>query len=595
MLLLQSIRIDSFISAIILLVCVIQGVRAFSKRSAASVASSSLLKTRYYFARTSLQMSFAAASSSPVITNPERVQHVDKQYLPSNMKAERTKILVESVPQQQQEACVCYWMQRDVRVQDNWALCLAAHLASQRNLPLKVLYALTPPPPLAASNSTTTPPLVHLPWTKRHADFALGGLECVHRKLAKHNVPLHVVMAPSQNTVGATVFQQCCHAASVVVCDFTPIRQYREWLELQLAPLLKAQGIPLWQVDAHNIVPVWTAAPSRQVGARTLRPKIHNVYKQYMADFPVELKEQLAPCQASIKELPAFERAQYEKYLQLDESVAPVAWAVPGTKAAGVQLQTFIDKGLPQFDKLRNDPTLPNVCSNLSPWINHGQVSFQRVAHVIQTLNKHGNGTASFIEEGVVRRELSDNFLYYTPHHYDSLCGAAEWAQTSLREHASDTRNPCYTLYQLEHAHTYDDLWNAAQLQLTREGRMHGFLRMYWAKKILEWTADGPAVALQYAQHLNDKYALDGRDPNGFVGVGWSIMGIHDMGWKERPIFGKIRYMNYAGCKRKFKVAAFVAKYKGAAENAAKAGGTVAATGPPAKKQKTLDMFKTQK
>lgn len=118
-----------------------------------------------------------------------------------------------------------------------------------------------------------------------------------------------------------------------------------------------------------------------------------------------------------------------------------------------------------------------------------------------------------------------------------------------------------YSLEELEQGRTHDDLWNASQICMNREGKLHGFLRMYWAKKILEWTAS-PADALKYAIHLNDKYSLDGRDPNGYVGCMWSICGIHDMGWKEREIFGKIRYMNYAGCKRKFDVPEFVAKYK---------------------------------
>lgn len=550
-------------------------------------------------------MSAAASSSRITLTNPERVQHVDREYLPEGMRAERTKVLVDapfpSASSVAPPTSVYYWMQRDVRTQDNWALCLACHVASHLKLPLRVVYAMTPPPTTATS---TPPPLVDLPWTRRHADFSLGGLECVHQKLAKRNIPLHVVMAPSHASVGETtftsLFSQPETAASLVVCDFSPLRQYREWLELQLAPHLRTANIPLWQVDAHNIVPVWTAAPSRQVGARTLRPKIHNVYKQYMKDFPPELRDQVATMsQASVKELPPFDRASYETFLKLDESVPSAPWATPGTKAAGVQLQKFMNKGLAKFDALRNDPTLPDICSNLSPWINHGHVSFQRVAHEVQKLNKHGNGTASFIEEGVIRRELSDNYLYYTPNHYDSLLGAADWAQESLREHMNDPREPAYTLKELENAMTYDDLWNAAQLQLTKEGQMHGFLRMYWAKKILEWTAEGPAVALSWAQYLNDKYALDGRDPNGFVGVGWSIMGIHDMGWKERPIFGKIRYMNYAGCKRKFKVDAFVARYKGAAENAFKAAskqsGPTGADQQPKKKQKTLDAFARKK
>jgi deoxyribodipyrimidine photo-lyase len=150
------------------------------------------------------------------------------------------------------------------------------------------------------------------------------------------------------------------------------------------------------------------------------------------------------------------------------------------------------------------------------------------------------------------------------------LSTAAGWAQDTLSIHSTDPRQYLYTPHALEHAQTHDDLWNAAQLQLTVEGKLHGFLRMYWAKKILEWSPT-PAEALMVAQYLNDYYAIDGRCPNGFVGVGWSIMGIHDQGWKERDVFGKIRYMNYQGCQRKFKVADFVAKYPPAAKNAAQA------------------------
>merc|ERR1711939_1196976 len=177
----------------------------------------------------------------------------------------------------------------------------------------------------------------------------------------------------------------------------------------------------------------------------------------------------------------------------------------------------------------------------------------------------------------VVRRELADNFCHYNEH-YDSLAGAAQWAQDltptltlaitftlpqdSLAKHAKDPREYLYTQAQLDRGETHDELWNAAQLQMVQHGKMHGFLRMYWAKKILEWT-ESPEEALRIALYLNDRYSLDGRDPNGVVGVAWSVMGIHDMGWKERPVFGKIRYMNYSGCKRKFKVQEFEAKYSG--------------------------------
>ncbi|CAK9015387.1 unnamed protein product [Durusdinium trenchii] len=156
-------------------------------------------------------------------------------------------------------------------------------------------------------------------------------------------------------------------------------------------------------------------------------------------------------------------------------------------------------------------------------------------------------GCEAFIEESVVRRELSDNFCFYNDK-YDSLEGAAAWAQQTLKDHAKDKREHLYTMEELEGGKTHDDLWNASQQQMVQEGKMHGFLRMYWAKKILEWSPS-PKEALQRSIELNDRYELDGRDPNGYVGCMWSICGVHDMGWKERPVFGKIRFMNYAGCK----------------------------------------------
>ena len=538
----------------------------------------------------------SSSSSQLLLSNPPQVQHVSDTYLTnSTIRKERTKVLVDALPktssstsdaEKEKGRSIFYVMQRDVRTVDNWALALASHLATLYQLPLQVLYALPPPPPSTSSSSSDTlssslvlPDLVNLPMTARHADFVLGGLQCVHSELKELHIPLHIAMAPSHNQVGDTLYTQfqLQDTAAIVVCDMNPLRQYREWMELQLAPLLLQAQIPLWQVDAHNIVPVWTAAPSRQVGARTLRPKIHNVLQSYLQKYPkLEINQQLQQqklAAAAAADLPVFDRARYEHYLQLDTSVAPVtsSWAQPGSLAAQAQFERFLKEGLPKFDQLRNDPTQVNICSNLSPWINQGHISFQRLVVVLKKLNKYANGTAAFIEEGVIRRELSDNFVYYTPNDYDQLTAAAGWAQETLQEHASDPREYLYSCKELETAHTHDDLWNAAQFQLTREGKMHGFLRMYWAKKILEWTPS-PQVALKTAQYFNDKYALDGRDPNGFVGVGWSIMGIHDMGWAERNNgFGKIRYMNYAGCKRKFRVPLFVAKYKGAAENAAKA------------------------
>uniref|UniRef100_A0A3B4XLX0 Deoxyribodipyrimidine photo-lyase n=1 Tax=Seriola lalandi dorsalis TaxID=1841481 RepID=A0A3B4XLX0_SERLL len=245
--------------------------------------------------------------------------------------------------------------------------------------------------------------------------------------------------------------------------------------------------------------------------------------------------------------------------LQVDRTVGEPEWATPGTKGGIAMLESFIDVRLKLFDTKRNDPNA-DALSHLSPWIRFGHLSAQRVALQVQHSGKKaGQSVSSFIEELVVRRELTDNFCFYNKK-YDSVEGASEWAQKTLEVHAEDNRPYLYTRQQLEEAKTHDKLWNAAQYQMVSEGKMHGFLRMYWAKKILEWTSS-PKEALSIALYLNDRYELDGQDPNGFVGCMWSICGIHDQGWRERAVFGKIRYMNYKGCTRKFDVAQFERKY----------------------------------
>ena len=520
----------------------------------------------------------------------EKVRHIPKEQLPDWMMPERTRILYENHQREDQidtttttkKNIVVYWMQRDVRTTDNWAWLLAVHWATRPTPPsatststtsttneVHVVYALPPPPPPPNTTSTTEtiPDLIHLPMTERHGKFLLGGLKCVHEELQKHDIPLHVVMTTNTTTnssssddepswnVGQSV-AELLHSigCTTLITDFSPLRHHREWKELQCCQAMASSPTStvtaFYQVDTHNVVPVWMASTYREYGARTIRPKINKQYQAYLQKFP-KWYDLLLPKSSTTKNVPPFQRLLYETYMKMDPSVPELSWAVPGTEAALRQVESFFETGLSKFDTLRNDPNHQHVCSNLSPWINHGHVSFQRITMAVKKYNKYANGTAAYLEEGIVRRELSDNYCYYDPYRYDQLTAAAEWAQETLQVHANDTREYIYTRSELEEGQTHDDLWNAAQLQAVRDGKMHGFLRMYWAKKILEWTSS-PDVALRTALYLNDKFNLDGRDPNGFVGVGWSIMGIHDMGWKEREVFGKIRFMNYAGCKRKY-------------------------------------------
>jgi deoxyribodipyrimidine photo-lyase len=246
--------------------------------------------------------------------------------------------------------------------------------------------------------------------------------------------------------------------------------------------------------------------------------------------------------------------------LKVDDKVKPVNWLKPGEGAAHKALKKFIDSKLDIYDDLRNDPNA-DALSNLSPYLHFGQISAQRVALIVSSLANHPSAE-SFLEELIVRRELSDNFCYRTPD-YDSFKGFPDWAKKTLNEHRKDEREFVYSLKEFERAETHEDLWNAAQKEMVNRGKMHGYMRMYWAKKILEWSSS-PEEALKIAIHLNDKYELDGRDPNGYTGCAWAIGGLHDRAWAERPVYGKIRYMNRNGAKRKFDIDKYISTHSSA-------------------------------
>lgn len=231
-----------------------------------------------------------------------------------------------------------------------------------------------------------------------------------------------------------------------------------------------------------------------------------------------------------------------------------------GPAEALIAAKQFCTTNLSQYDTKRNDPC-ENGQSGLSPYLHFGQLSAQRLARMVLKTNATEDITEPFLEELIVRRELSDNYCLYEEH-YDNIKGFSEWAQKTLNQHWDDKREYNYSLETLETGKTHETLWNCCQLDLVHSGKLHGFLRMYWAKKILEWTID-PETALKYAIILNDRYSIDGHDPNGYTGVAWSIGGVHDRAWGERPVFGKIRYMNEAGCRRKFDVNSYIARVLG--------------------------------
>jgi deoxyribodipyrimidine photo-lyase len=426
-------------------------------------------------------------------------------------------------------------MGRDQRADDNWALLHAAALAKAAGAPLLALFALPPDFP---------------PATARRAAFLLGGLAATEAVLRDHGIPL--VLAPGDPAVAVPAFLRRV-GAGVCVTDFDPLRPGRTAREAVAAA--PAWDGALLEVDAHNVVPAFVASGKREYAAATFRPKILKLLPEFLEPFP---------------DLPAFAAANLAGFapvdwdaartgLAVDPAVGPVADIAPGPEAAREALADFLAHRLPVYAERRNDPNA-GATSGLSPWFHCGHLAPQRAAlDALAAQKRTPAGAEAFLEELVVRRELADNYCLREPA-YDTFTALPAWAQKTLRAHAADPRPHVYTAREFETATTHSALWNAAETALVRQGRLHGYMRMYWAKKILEWSAT-PEAALDTALFLNDRYALDGNDPNGVAGVLWSVGGLHDRPWATRPVFGQIRYMNERGCRRKFDVDAYIARH----------------------------------
>lgn len=425
---------------------------------------------------------------------------------------------------------IVYWMQRDQRVRDNWALLYAQQTALEHNAPLVVIFNLVPD---------------FLEATWRQYYFMLEGLKEVEEELKKHNIPFIMLTGEPKTNIPSFLNDI---EAGMLVSDFNPLRMIRKWKR----GVYNETNIPYHEVDAHNIVPMWEASDKEEFAAYTIRPKINKLLDEYLEEFD------------SLKKMPEdkikIKNTKWNKLkglLKINFDVEPVEWLTPGETAAHKVLENFINNKFEEYDKERNNPN-KDAQSHLSPYFHFGQLAPQRAALAAFPITEpeYEESRKSFLEEMIIRRELSDNFCYYNKN-YDSHKGFHNWAQETFNQHKNDPRLYTYTLKQFENAETHEALWNAAQMEMVTRGKMHGYMRMYWAKKILEWTRS-PEEAMEIAIYLNDKYELDGRDPNGYAGIAWSIGGVHDRAWSERPIYGKIRYMNENGARRKFDVDSYI-------------------------------------
>ena len=429
---------------------------------------------------------------------------------------------------------VLYWMQASQRTRYNHALEYAIDQANGLNLPLVVGFGLMDDYPEANA---------------RHYSFMLEGLRDVAAGLKERGI-LFVVRRGSPGVVAVELGRQ----AALVVCDRGYLRHQRAWRD-HVADHVDRR---VMEVESDVIVPVEEASIKQEFGARTIRPRLHRQWPTYL----VELKERkLKHPSLRLKIAGDIDVSSPEKALALlkvDRSIPVSGYFTGGQVAAQVRLADFIKCKLNGYDEERNEPAKGHT-STLAAYLHFGQISALEMVLAIQAVPKIASADRdAFVEELGIRRELAMNFVYYCPN-YDRYDCLPAWAKKTLSEHRLDQRSPIYDVKQLEAAATHDPYWNAAQREMNVTGFMHNYMRMYWGKKVLEW-GRSPEESYEMLLHLNNKLFLCGRDGNSFASVAW-IFGLHDRAWGPvRPVFGKIRYMNAAGLKRKFDIEAYVKK-----------------------------------
>lgn len=428
---------------------------------------------------------------------------------------------------------VLYWMQNSQRAEFNHSLEFAVQKANELGKRLLVAFALTAQYP--ESNL-------------RHHRFMLEGLKETVNSLYRRKIKMVI-----QCGEPAEVINKLNRKASMLICDKCYLNQNKKWQ----SKVIKVSDCKAICVESNSIVPVEVVSDKAEYSARTIRPKIQKHLDDYLVDLrttPIE-KDSL---NISVKGTSIDNIDKILSSFTIDSSVEPVStFFKGGTREAKKKFKLFVKEKLNRYRDSRNQPQ-SNYVSHLSPYLHFGQISPVYLA--LELSNTSGISTKDkeeFLDEIIVRRELSINFIHYTTE-YDSFNCLPEWAKKTLTGHKGDERNHCYTRKQMENSDTHDRYWNAAMTEMKVTGYMHNYMRMYWGKKILEW-CNTPEYAYRTTLYLNNKYFLDGRDPNSYANVGW-IFGLHDQGWKERPVFGKVRYMSSSGLERKFDVEKYILK-----------------------------------
>lgn len=425
---------------------------------------------------------------------------------------------------------VLYWMQMYKRTTHNHALTFAIRKANELKLPLVVYEGLKYYYPWASDRIHT---FILEGVKDRRVQFECVGARYVFYLQKDHDSP--------KNTVALLAKDAACIVTDDFPCFIIPEHNRR---------IAARSSIPVFAVDSNGIIPI-AKFEKEEYAAYTIRPKIKKLLPDYLKAYredPIEIDGVRLEVDCPETDVTDESIAKLVAECDIDHSVPPSKVYRGGDVNAHIRLDKFVKAILPEYETARNKPDRDGS-SRLSAYLHFGFISPLEIALAVQNADAPDGPKEAYLEELIVRRELSFNLTLRNPY-YDSLAALPAWVQKTMREHADDERQFTYTLEQLENGETHDELWNAAQREMVATGEMHNYVRMLWGKNVLAWSPSYE-IAFETLVHLNNKYCLDGRDPNSYAGILWCF-GKHDRPWMERDVFGTIRYMTSGSTGKKF-------------------------------------------
>lgn len=436
---------------------------------------------------------------------------------------------------------VLYWIQTTMRAWDNPALNFAIEQANLLRLPLQVYQGLRSDYPWANDRIHT---------------FVLESVADLYADFGARGIPYAFYLESGSrdaSRAGPSPLVELANRAALVVTDFFPTFI----VPRQIRALRQKTETPVVAVDSCTLIPM--KALDREFStARAIRPRLLEALPHYLHPVPnpeLDVRRAIAlpfnPVLPDAGTIPGLVAG-----CAIDHAVGPSPVIRGGRKAALARLEAFLRTGLVRYAEDRGDPGI-EATSRLSPYLHFGNLSINEVLLRAREAAPPAQ-YEKFQDEAVTWRELAHNYVFHNPKHR-TMAGVPAWAQKELSDHEADPRPALYSDDDLEYARTHDDLWNAAQRSLLRDGELHNYVRMLWGKSVLMWK-ERPADALRVLEHLNHKYALDGRDPSSYGGIFWCF-GKFDRPFYRRPIFGTVRYMSLKAATGKFDARAYISRY----------------------------------